>query len=93
MFVLVWSSLYLPTVCYAPKDSLTKAILMSRTIHHTWRAQSRRIGYHVFDIVIMGSWHAADNPRDWPGPKVWPATLGLFSFFAINIFGQALFRA
>lgn len=33
-----------------------------------------------------------DDPSDWPGPKVWPFTMVLLDFFAINIFGQALAR-
>ena len=36
---------------------------------------------------------AEDDPREWPGPKAWPATLSLISFFAVNVFGQALLRA
>lgn len=36
---------------------------------------------------------AADDPQNWPGPKVWPATASLLSFFAVNIFVQALSRA
>ena len=31
---------------------------------------------------------AEDDPREWPGPKAWPATLALISFFAVNVFGQ-----
>ena len=33
---------------------------------------------------------AEDDPKDWPGPKAWPATLALISFFAVNVFGQVL---
>jgi hypothetical protein len=36
---------------------------------------------------------AEDDPREWPGPKAWPASLALISFFAVNVFGQALLRA
>ena len=34
------------------------------------------------------SCRAEDDPREWPGPKAWPATLALISFFAVNVFGQ-----
>ncbi|KAF6259004.1 hypothetical protein COO60DRAFT_1638729 [Scenedesmus sp. NREL 46B-D3] len=30
------------------------------------------------------------NDGDWPGPKAWPAGMGLISFFALNVFFQAL---
>ena len=30
------------------------------------------------------------DDSDWPGPKAWPATMGLISFFALNVFIQAL---
>jgi hypothetical protein len=30
------------------------------------------------------------DETDWPGPKAWPATMGLISFFALNVFIQAL---
>ncbi|KAK9795937.1 hypothetical protein WJX73_008894 [Symbiochloris irregularis] len=33
------------------------------------------------------------NPRQWPGPKAWPSTLLLISFFSVNIFGQALLKS
>jgi hypothetical protein len=36
---------------------------------------------------------AEDDPKEWPGPKAWPASLSLISFFAVNVFGQALLRA
>lgn len=26
---------------------------------------------------------------DWPGPKAWPGTMGLISFFAVTVFLQA----
>jgi hypothetical protein len=26
----------------------------------------------------------------WPGPKAWPATMGLICFFAASVFAQAL---
>ena len=32
--------------------------------------------------------NAEDDPKEWPGPKAWPATLALISFFAVNVFGQ-----
>ena len=34
------------------------------------------------------SCRAEDEPKEWPGPKAWPATLALISFFAVNVFGQ-----
>eukprot|EP01023_Acetabularia_acetabulum_P023210 TRINITY_DN2275_c0_g1_i1.p2 TRINITY_DN2275_c0_g1~~TRINITY_DN2275_c0_g1_i1.p2 ORF type:complete len:169 (-),score=17.71 TRINITY_DN2275_c0_g1_i1:357-863(-) len=30
------------------------------------------------------------SPEDWPGPKVWPGTMILISFFALNVYFQAL---
>eukprot|EP01026_Neomeris_dumetosa_P035955 TRINITY_DN2892_c0_g1_i5.p2 TRINITY_DN2892_c0_g1~~TRINITY_DN2892_c0_g1_i5.p2 ORF type:complete len:159 (-),score=19.60 TRINITY_DN2892_c0_g1_i5:279-755(-) len=30
------------------------------------------------------------SPEDWPGPKVWPGTMALISFFALNVYFQAL---
>ncbi|GFR40454.1 hypothetical protein Agub_g970 [Astrephomene gubernaculifera] len=30
------------------------------------------------------------DDSDWPGPKVWPAGMTLVSFFALNVFIQAL---
>ncbi|EFJ47828.1 hypothetical protein VOLCADRAFT_104915 [Volvox carteri f. nagariensis] len=30
------------------------------------------------------------DDTDWPGPKVWPATMALISFFALNVFIQAI---
>eukprot|EP00775_Hariotina_reticulata_P011014 gene11014-11168_t len=30
------------------------------------------------------------NDGDWPGPKAWPGGMGLISFFAVNVFFQAL---
>lgn len=31
-----------------------------------------------------------DIAPDWPGPKAWPATMVLISFFALNVFLQGL---
>eukprot|EP00195_Chlamydomonas_chlamydogama_P010571 CAMPEP_0202900468 /NCGR_PEP_ID=MMETSP1392-20130828/11803_1 /ASSEMBLY_ACC=CAM_ASM_000868 /TAXON_ID=225041 /ORGANISM="Chlamydomonas chlamydogama, Strain SAG 11-48b" /LENGTH=167 /DNA_ID=CAMNT_0049586861 /DNA_START=23 /DNA_END=526 /DNA_ORIENTATION=+ len=31
-----------------------------------------------------------DLVPDWPGPKAWPATMALISFFALNVFLQGL---
>lgn len=31
-----------------------------------------------------------DIAPDWPGPKAWPATMTLISFFALNVFLQGL---
>ncbi len=31
-----------------------------------------------------------DIAPDWPGPKVWPVTMTLISFFALNVFLQGL---
>ncbi|GAX78568.1 hypothetical protein CEUSTIGMA_g6008.t1 [Chlamydomonas eustigma] len=31
-----------------------------------------------------------DIAPDWPGPKAWPATMTLISFFAFNVFFQGL---
>lgn len=33
------------------------------------------------------------DPREFPGKKAWPGTLLLISFFSVNIFAQALFKA
>lgn len=33
-----------------------------------------------------------DDPYDWPGPKVWPFTMVVLTFFAVNIFGQGLLQ-
>jgi len=41
----------------------------------------------------LGLPRAADDPRNWPGPKAWPASASLLSFFAVSIFLQALSRA
>ncbi|KXZ44668.1 hypothetical protein GPECTOR_64g87 [Gonium pectorale] len=30
------------------------------------------------------------DESDWPGPKAWPATMSLISFFALNVFIQAI---
>ncbi|GLC42895.1 hypothetical protein PLESTB_001435500 [Pleodorina starrii] len=30
------------------------------------------------------------DDSDWPGPKAWPATMALISFFALNVFIQAI---
>jgi hypothetical protein len=27
---------------------------------------------------------------DWPGPRAWPSSMGLISFFAVTVFLQAL---
>ena len=35
---------------------------------------------------------AEHDPREWPGPKAWPATLALISFFAACVFGQAFIK-
>lgn len=36
---------------------------------------------------------AEGDPSAWPGPKAWPASLILVSFFSINICFQALLKA
>lgn len=33
---------------------------------------------------------AEQDDTDWPGPKAWPAGMALISFFALNVFIQAL---
>ena len=38
--------------------------------------------------VLTSFCDAEDDPKEWPGPKAWPATLALISFFAVNVFGQ-----
>ncbi|GLI60053.1 hypothetical protein VaNZ11_001905 [Volvox africanus] len=30
------------------------------------------------------------DDTDWPGPKAWPAVMALISFFALNVFIQAI---
>ena len=30
------------------------------------------------------------DDADWPGPKVWPGSVALISFFALNVFLQGL---
>jgi hypothetical protein len=36
---------------------------------------------------------APPRPAAAAGPKVWPATMGLISFFALSVFWQAFFSA
>ncbi len=36
---------------------------------------------------------AEGDPAAWPGPKAWPASLILVSFFSVNICFQALLKA
>ncbi|CAL5228429.1 g11563 [Coccomyxa viridis] len=43
-------------------------------------------------LDIKRAYDVEDDPKEWPGPKAWPATLALISFFAVNVFGQALLR-
>ncbi|CAL8466054.1 g5590 [Coccomyxa elongata] len=42
---------------------------------------------------IKRAFDVEDDPKEWPGPKAWPVSLSLISFFAVNVFGQALLRA
>ena len=45
--------------------------------------------WHLFQAHFNGyNGNAEDDPKEWPGPKAWPATLALISFFAVNVFGQ-----
>lgn len=37
--------------------------------------------------------NAEGDPDEWPGPKAWPASLILVSFFSVNICFQALLKA
>jgi hypothetical protein len=55
----------------------------------------RRVQWHIsspwdlFQAHFNGyNGNAEDDPKEWPGPKAWPATLALISFFAVNVFGQ-----
>lgn len=36
---------------------------------------------------------AEGDPAEWPGPKAWPASLILVSFFSVNICFGALLKA
>ncbi|KIY97390.1 hypothetical protein MNEG_10573 [Monoraphidium neglectum] len=56
----------------------------------------------ILGFAVAGAMLAASAKRavdleytdgDWPGPKVWPATMGLISFFALSVFWQAFFSA
>jgi hypothetical protein len=46
-------------------------------------------GYMVFYNAVRARDLQYDD-RDFPGPKVWPAGMGLISFFALAVFMQAL---
>ncbi len=48
--------------------------------------QHRYIQSHTF-VVAEG------DPAAWPGPKAWPASLILVSFFSVNICFGALLKA
>ena len=46
--------------------------------------------------VIVGDslcTHAEGSSSDWPGPKVWPGTQALISFFCLNIYFQAFLKS
>eukprot|EP01024_Parvocaulis_polyphysoides_P042109 TRINITY_DN3858_c1_g2_i3.p3 TRINITY_DN3858_c1_g2~~TRINITY_DN3858_c1_g2_i3.p3 ORF type:complete len:161 (-),score=15.41 TRINITY_DN3858_c1_g2_i3:137-619(-) len=44
----------------------------------------------LFALYIRRISVTKGSPEDWPGPKVWPGTMTLISFFAINVYFQAL---
>ena len=49
---------------------------------------SQRQIFILLDSQLSTFLGAEDDPKEWPGPKAWPATLALISFFAVNVFGQ-----
>jgi hypothetical protein len=46
------------------------------------------LGFEMKHSSVNTLCDAEDDPKEWPGPKAWPATLALISFFAVNVFGQ-----
>lgn len=51
-----------------------------------------------FNLVLLPGHDVAlccaeGDPSAWPGPKAWPASLVLVSFFSVNICFQALLKA
>ncbi|PRW51126.1 PTS system fructose-specific EIIABC [Chlorella sorokiniana] len=47
-------------------------------------------GAAMLSVMIQRVQKTPYNPEDWPGAKAWPATMGLISFFSLNVFFQAL---
>lgn len=44
----------------------------------------------MFAYCIKRTIDTKQDDSDWPGPKAWPATMALISFFALNVFIQAI---
>lgn len=49
---------------------------------------SSPLAFYLRHSSMITMCNAEDDPKEWPGPKAWPATLALISFFAVNVFGQ-----
>ena len=53
-------------------------------------AESSGVTSHISLILIVFVFFAEGDPREWPGPRVWPIFVSTGAFFSMLAFFQAL---